>query len=248
MSEIVVLYEDDDILIIDKPSRITVNRSDTTKDEPTVQDWVETHLKTQIKNPIIRVNIESDFYKRAGIVHRLDKETSGILVIAKTEPSFVDLQAQFKERKVSKTYIAMVHGLVSPIEGEISAPVGRLPWNRRHFGVLAGGREASTKYKVLNIKYLELSHKKEPLSLMELNPKTGRTHQIRVHLKYINHPIFADPLYGGRKTSRDDRKILDRVFLHAQKIIFTHPVSKKQVNFSSPLPQELTSLLNNLKN
>jgi 23S rRNA pseudouridine1911/1915/1917 synthase len=246
MTDIKVIYEDEDILIIDKPAGMTVNKSDTTKDESTVQDWVEAKLKTQYLKT--KTEVESDFYKRAGIVHRLDKETSGILVIAKTEDCFVNLQAQFKERNVRKTYIALVHGLVSPNEGEISVPVGRLPWNRKRFGVLAGGKEASTKYKVLGIKYLELSKIREPLTLLELNPKTGRTHQIRVHLKYINHAIFADPLYGGRKTSRDDRKILERVFLHAQSITFTHPKSKKKIDFSSPLPQELASLLDNLQN
>lgn len=246
MTDIKVIYEDEDILVIDKPAGITVNKSDTTKDESTVQDWVEAKFKTQYLKT--KTEVESDFYKRAGIVHRLDKETSGILVIAKTEDYFVNLQAQFKERNVRKTYIALVHGLVSPNEGEISVPVGRLPWNRKRFGVLAGGKEASTNYKVLSIKYLELSKIREPLTLLELNPKTGRTHQIRVHLKYINHPIFADPLYGGRKTSRDDRKILERVFLHAQSITFTHPKSKKKVDFSSPLPPELASLLDNLQN
>ena len=144
--------------------------------------------------------------------------------------------------------MALVHGQVEPQEGEISVPVGRLPWNRKRFGVLAGGKEAVTKYKVLAIKYLVNGKQREPLTLLELYPKTGRTHQIRVHLKYINHPIFGDEFYAGRKTSRDDRKILPRFFLHAKKIIFFHPATGKRVEFESPLPQELQTVLDSLSN
>jgi 23S rRNA pseudouridine1911/1915/1917 synthase len=242
MSEIKIIYEDSDILVLDKPSGITVNRSDTTKGEETVQDWVENKFKVQSLK--FKVDEESDFYKRSGIVHRIDKETSGILLVAKTPQAFDDLQKQFKERTIKKTYLALVHGKVVPETGEISVPVGRLPWNRKKFGVLAGGREAVTKYKVLSILYLVFGKKEEPFSLLELYPETGRTHQIRVHLKYFNHPIFADFLYAGRKTSRDDRKVLSRVFLHAEKIIFTHPVSKKSITLESPLPEELQKIIN----
>ena len=249
MSEIKVLYEDEDILVVDKPAGITVNRADTTKDELTIQDWVEDYLQFRSKISNLHVDKESDYYKRAGIVHRIDKETSGILVIAKNIESFENLQLQFKERKVEKTYVALAHGLVSPQEGEISVPVGRLPWNRKRFGVLAGGKEALTRYRVISSFKFKTSknQKEEGLTLLELNPKTGRTHQIRVHLKYFNHPIFADPLYGGRKTARDDRKMLSRVFLHAKKISFTLPTSGKNILLESSLPQELTSILNNLQ-
>jgi len=180
-------------------------------------------------------------------VHRIDKETSGILLVAKTKEAFVDLQAQFKERKVKKTYLALAHGKIESEEGEIRVPVGRLSWNRKKFGVVADGREAVTKYKVLSIKYSVFDKKREPLTLLELYPETGRTHQIRVHLKYINHPIFADFLYAGRKTSRDDRKFLNRVFLHAHKISFYHPRNKELVSFESNLPVELLSVINKLE-
>ena len=152
----------------------------------------------------------------------------------------MNLQAQFKERKVDKTYVALVHGHVDVPEGEIIVPIGRLPWNRQRFGVLAGGKEAVTYYKV--IKKFE-----KPFTLLELNPKTGRTHQIRVHLKYFNHPIFGDELYAGRKVSRDDRKILERVFLHAQKINFFHPKTGERVDFISPFPYELQSVISYLE-
>ncbi len=251
MSEMKIIYEDDDILALDKPSGITVNRSDTTKGEETVQDWIDREFRIprprQAKrggqNSEFRIDEESDFYKRSGIVHRIDKETSGILLVAKSPEVFENLQKQFKERVIKKTYLALVHGKVVPETGEISVPVGRLPWDRKKFGVLAGGREAVTKYKVLSIMYLVFGKKEEPMSLLELYPETGRTHQIRVHLKYLGHPIFADSLYAGRKTSRDDRKILGRVFLHAHKIAFTHPVTGKQIALESPLPEELQKII-----
>ncbi|MBI2028771.1 MAG: RluA family pseudouridine synthase [Candidatus Levybacteria bacterium] len=242
--EIKILYEDHDILVLDKPSGVVVNRSDTTKGERTVQDWVED--KFSIFNFQFSIDEESDFYKRAGIVHRLDKETSGILIVAKTPDSFDNLQSQFKERKVKKTYLALVHGKIEKNEGEINVSVGRLPWNRRRFGVVAGGREAVTKYKVLSIMYYVSGKNREPLSLLELYPKTGRTHQIRVHLKYINHPVFADPLYAGRKTSKVDRKLLSRIFLHASKISFYHPKNGKMISFESNLPQELQDFISRL--
>ncbi|EKD65103.1 MAG: Pseudouridine synthase [uncultured bacterium] len=239
-----VIFQDSDILVLDKPSGMIVNKSDTTGGERTVQEWVEN--KFRIQNSEFRVGGGLDFYNRAGIVHRLDKETSGILLVAKNPDSFLDLQRQFRERVVKKTYTALVHGKIDSEEGEINVPVGRLPWNRKRFGVLSGGRESVTNLKFLKELEFESHGKKEPLTLLELYPKTGRTHQIRVHLKYINRPIFSDPLYGGRKTSRNDRKILGRIFLHASMIVFAHPTSKKELLFESPLPEELNQFLKKL--
>ncbi len=236
MININIIYEDRDILILDKPSGVIVNKADTTKNEITVQDFLES--KYNFENP---TGSDSDFYKRAGIVHRIDKETSGILITAKNKESFENLQAQFKERKVEKTYVALVHGDVKSNEGEISVPIGRLPWNRKRFGVMVGGKEATTYYKVIE-------RINKLYTLLELYPKTGRTHQIRVHLKYLNHPIFGDEFYAGRKTSRSDRKILNRFFLHARKISFFHPKTGKKIEFESDLPQELKSAIDTLKN
>ncbi len=247
--EITVVFEDDDILVITKPAGMTVNRADTTKDEVTVQDWAES--KMELKSEMVDLEVGNDFYKRGGIVHRLDKETSGVLLIAKNPEAFVELQRQFKERIVKKTYVALAHGKVVPEEGEVNVPVGRLPWNRRQFGVVAGGREAVTRYKVIRNGRLSLpggrqgnDNKKEVVTLLELYPETGRTHQIRVHLKYLGYPIFADFLYAGRKTQRDDRELLSRVFLHAAKLSFIHPQKKEAVTFESPLPGELQHVLN----
>lgn len=242
-----ILYEDSDILVLDKPAGVIVNKSDTTKGEKTVQDWVEEYLKiTNIKKSLGFRDSDLEFSSRAGIVHRLDKETSGILLVAKNPDLFGTLQAQFKERKVQKKYIALVHGKLSLAKGEIKVSVGRLPWNRKRFGVVAGGREAVTKYRVLSVKYLVSGKERKPLTLLELYPETGRTHQIRVHLKYINHPVFADPFYAGRKTSRNDRKLLSRMFLHASKISFNSPKTGDLVSFESPLPEELKHFLQTL--
>ena len=177
--EIGILFEDEDLLVLNKPSGITVNCSDTTRNEETVQDWVAKKYPNFFK-PNTSKDEESDFYKRAGIAHRLDKETSGILLVAKNEESFKDLQRQFKERVVKKRYLALSHGKLKVKEGEIKAPVGRLPWNRKRFGILAGGRESITKYKLLNY-FVSQKNKSDFYSLVELFPETGKTHQIRVH-------------------------------------------------------------------
>jgi len=179
---------------------------------------------------------------RSGIVHRLDKETSGILLIAKSKDVFDELQSQFKERKVNKTYLALVHGKVEPKEGEIKTPVGRLPWNRERFGVLPGGKIAETEYEVLN--YFRKGN--DQYSYIEFKPKTGRTHQLRIHAKYLGHPIVSDNLYAGRKTVRKDRLWCPRLFLHASAITFTHPFFKKKVVYKSQLPHDLTESLNSL--
>ena len=223
-----ILYEDDELLVIDKPSGIVVNRANTVL-EKTIEDWVRETYHTSMD--------------RAGIVHRIDKETSGILLIAKTPEAFGELQRQFKAREVKKTYLALVHGKLVPPEGEIRAPVGRLPWNTERFGVVPGGKEAVTRFKAVSCQLSAVS--KEYLTLVELYPETGRTHQIRVHLKYINHPIVGDYLYAGRKVSRSDRAgDAPRVMLHAQKITFTHPGTGKVLAIEAPIPQDMNRIIN----
>ncbi|MGH7203792.1 MAG: RluA family pseudouridine synthase [Candidatus Levyibacteriota bacterium] len=241
-----IIFEDNEILIINKPAGVTVNRAETTKNDITIQDWAEEYSQITYKEPVAKFgeenwNPEEAFFQRGGTVHRLDKETSGVLVLAKTPEAFVNLQQQFHAREVKKEYVALAHGIIDPEEGEISVPVGRLPWNRNRFGVLPGGRDSKTLYKVLS--YYQNMKTKEKLTFVQMYPQSGRTHQIRVHLKYIGHPIFADFLYAGRKTSREDRKLLERVFLHAAKISFAHPTLNKIVHFEAPLPQELENVL-----
>jgi len=227
MTGIKIIYEDDNILVLDKPSGITVNKSETTKGD-TLQDWLEQEFEIEVE--------------RSGIVHRIDKETSGLLLVAKDTESFENLQKQFKERTVKKTYVALVHGKILSA-GVVKVPVGRLPWNRKRFGVLAGGREAVTRYRVISNFKFQISNLPEEFSLLELYPETGRTHQIRVHMKYLGHPVYGDELYAGRKTARNDRKILQRLFLHAAKISFVHPKTGERLSFESKLPEELLKIL-----
>lgn len=232
-----IVFEDKQILILNKPAGMVVNWAETTTGAETVQEWVEKRLG--IKNHELGIG------GRAGIVHRLDKETSGILVVAKTQEAFENLQRQFKKRQVEKKYLALVHGRVKSLnaEGEIKAPVARLAWRRERFGVFPGGREAETKYKVG--KYYKLGAK--DYTLLVLTPTTGRTHQIRVHLKYLGHPVVADNFYAGRKTSREDRKWCPRLFLHASQIAFSHPKTGKRVSFSLRLPTDLRNALGRLR-
>lgn len=230
---ILILYEDEDLLVIHKPPGVIVNRAESVKVD-SLQDWIDE-----------RYHFSGDdvFVARSGTVHRIDKETSGCLVIAKNAESFVELQRQFKERIVKKSYLAIVHGIVSPKEGEIRAPVGRLPWNRERFGILPGGKEAVTKYKSIKNQELSIKGKKEYLTLVELYPETGRTHQIRVHLKYINHPILGDWQYAGRKTARDDREWAKRVMLHAKNIEFMHPRTRQPVAIEAPVPDDMNNII-----
>jgi 23S rRNA pseudouridine1911/1915/1917 synthase len=231
--DIPVLYEDDSLLVINKPAGVVVNRADSVKEE-TIQDWsaIKLHLPSgQVP--------KDDFASRAGIVHRIDRETSGILLIAKNPESFMELQRQFKEREVKKTYCAIVHGKLVPEDGQVDAPIGRLPWNRQQFGIVPGGKDALTRYNT--VKTFVASG--EEVTLVELYPETGRTHQIRVHMKYLNHPLLGDYLYAGRKTSRDDRVWAERVMLHAYKISFFHPVTKKPLELTSPMPDDMNRII-----
>jgi len=232
-----IIFEDDFLLVLDKPAGMVVNRAISAKGK-TLQDWLEENFQSANWRTIF-----NDQACRSGIVHRLDKETSGILLVAKTQDAFADLQDQFRKRKVQKKYLALVHGRVEPKEGTVEAPVGRLPWNRERFGVFPGGREARTAYKA------ETYYEKEGRSytLLELNPQTGRTHQIRVHLKFLGYPIVSDNFYAGRKTARADRKWCPRLFLHASEISFIHPETERRISFSSPLPQELAQALQSFK-
>lgn len=230
-----VIFEDEYLLILDKPSGWVVNESQSTKE---IQNIIQTWLKINYKFDIVNNRIF-----RSGIVHRLDKDTSGILIVAKTPDAFKNLQKQFKDRNVKKTYLALLHGKLEPSFGEVKVPLGRLPWNRERFGILPGGRESKTGYKVIsyfrdNINYYTLA---------EFYPETGRTHQIRIHAKYLGHSILSDNFYAGRKTARKDKNICSRLFLHANKIEFYHPVENNLIKFVSNIPPDLNDALTKLK-
>ncbi len=245
--QIPILYEDDVLLVINKPPGLVVNRADSVVGE-TLQDWIEKKfsiLNSSFENTQDRQfsNEEKDFYKRAGIVHRLDKDTSGCLLIAKNEETFLALQTQFHDRVVSKTYQALVHGRVMPSEGMVNAPVGRLPWNRSRFGVFPEGRPAETQYRVIS--YYQKDG--EEFSLLNFFPKTGRTHQIRVHAKYMEHPLVADMFYAGEKIAKNDLIWCPRIFLHAATLIFVHPKTGKQMTVEAPIPEDLEKALESLE-
>lgn len=233
-----IIFEDEDLIILNKPTGWIVNEAKTTGNNPVVQSWLK-------RNFSYKISRSSDL--RSGIVHRLDKDTSGILVVAKNVPMFERLQLQFKERIVEKVYLALSHGLLKPEVGSINVPVGRLPWNRERFGIVPGGREALTNYKVQDyFRTNSETRTREDYSLLQLNPKTGRTHQIRIHLKYLGHPIVSDLFYVGRKTFRKDVLWCPRLFLHAARISFMHPTKNKIIAYHSDLPKELKEVLDKL--
>lgn len=229
-----ILFEDEYFLVLDKPTGWIVNEASTTKSTPVVQSWISENLDFAISK---------DNKFRSGVVHRLDKETSGILLIAKTEEVFYKLQSQFKARNIKKVYYALVHGKVDPKKGKVNAPVGRLPHNRKRFGVVVGGKPAKTSYRLDTI----LKKNSDYFSLMTLFPESGRTHQLRVHMKYLGYPIVADEFYAGRKTARDDRKWCPRLFLHAAELTLSHPKTDKTTRFKSSFPRELKTCLASLE-
>ena len=230
-----ILFEDNFVLVINKPSGVVVNRAETVKEE-TVQDWSETKLGLESGES------GSEFYKRAGIVHRLDKDTSGILLIAKNPEAFEILQKQFAERIIKKTYQTLVTGRLPSRDGEIRLPVGRIPHGHGTFGIIPYGKESVTKYIVLTI----YDSPYGIYSLLEVYPETGRTHQIRVHLKHLGSPVVGDILYGGRAMLKAAEQFCPRLFLHAFRITFLHPEMGKEMTIECPLPEELEKVLKRL--
>ncbi|MCG2686275.1 RluA family pseudouridine synthase [Candidatus Parcubacteria bacterium] len=241
-----VVHEDNAVLVVDKPSGLVVNRSITVKGRPTLQDWVEERFAAE--DLFGQFDAESDFVRRSGIVHRLDKDTSGLLVLAKTPQAFGKLQAQFKKRLVKKTYRCLVHDKIREESFVIDAPLARNPRNRQKFAVVAGGREARAGFKLEKIFSKEIEGRLEQFSLLTVFPKTGRTHQIRVHLTAFSHPIVSDPLYNGRKRLRRDLSWCPRMFLHATQLFFSHPETEEWVRFESKLPEVLERVLEELEN
>ncbi|MCK5573104.1 MAG: RluA family pseudouridine synthase, partial [Bacteroidetes bacterium] len=188
---------------------------------------------------------------RAGIVHRLDKETSGLMVVAKDDQTHAALARQFEQRTVNRSYWAVVWGLFPDPEGLIEADLGRSRSDRKKMAVIEGGKPAATEYTVLEeFRYL---------SLIQLRLRTGRTHQIRVHLSHIHHPVFGDPTYNGRRIMWGGRtprqrtevqsllKVLPRQALHAKTIGFKHPGTNEELHFDSELPEDILLTLRNLR-
>ncbi|MFO7997261.1 MAG: RluA family pseudouridine synthase [Dehalococcoidia bacterium] len=214
-----IVYEDNDVLVIDKPAGLTVHPAPGHPSR-TLVNAVLAHC------PGLAMNND---LMRPGIVHRLDKDTSGLIVIAKNDFSREYLVAQFKSRAVTKGYLVLVRGRLSPEQGIVEAPIGRDPHNRRRMAIVEEGKEASTQYRVR--KYLD------GYTLVEVTPVTGRTHQIRVHLSAIGFPVVGDPVYGIRWPH------LDRQFVHAYRLGFRLPSTEQYQEFTSPLPPDLEQAL-----
>jgi 23S rRNA pseudouridine1911/1915/1917 synthase len=179
---------------------------------------------------------------RPGIVHRLDKDTSGLIVVAKTETAHENLADQFRAREVFKSYVALVHGRVEPDTGRIEQPIARDPRHRTRMAVVRGGRPALSLYRV--------RQRYERFTLLDVEIKTGRTHQIRVHLAWLKHPVVGDEVYGaGRDKTVPDVSVraginkLGRQFLHAEQLGFRHPRTNEQLRFTAPLPLALAEFL-----
>lgn len=243
-----IIFEDEDLLIISKPAGMVVNRAETVS-AFTLQDWVEEKLREQIIH--FKQLSSSDhevFLQRSGIAHRLDKETSGIMAIGKNPRTLLALMNQFKNRETSKEYLALVHGIVEPLHGTIHLPIGRSTRNRHRFCVDVFGKSAVTGYTVEQyFKHQEGLQTgggyEDGLSLVRLFPKTGRTHQIRVHMAHLGHPLVGDEVYGGRKRSVKDRAWCPRHFLHAVALELIHPRNGQRVRFEAPLPEDLKGAL-----
>ncbi len=247
------LFENRNILVINKPSGLVVH-GDGKTDEPTVVDWILEHypeIQGVGENMIISHQGTEIEIPRPGIVHRIDRDTSGILVIAKNQESFDHLKQQFKDRLVKKTYRALVYGWVKNDSGEIDQPIGRSgkDFRMKMAGSHARGklRDAYTEYRVIE-RYMDLQSKKDQqgqyqkYSLVECYPKTGRTHQIRVHLKWLNHPIVADSLYRGK---RKELLGLDRTALHAFGITL-RDIDNQEVSVQAPMSNDMQNAISDL--
>ena len=215
-----IIYEDDDLLVINKPRGMVVHPSPG-HDSGTLVNALLHHCAT--------LSTAGGLH-RPGIVHRLDRDTTGLLLAAKNDSAHFSLAGQLRERTMRREYIALVHGRVSPAEGRIEAPIGRHPRHRRRMAVVPGGREAATRYRVIALL--------GPFSLLQATLESGRTHQVRVHLNFIRHPVAGDPLYGPGCTPDLPPPLRRGQALHARRIAFTHPRSGRRLEFTAPLPPD----------
>ncbi len=217
-----VVFEDEQLIVIDKPAGMTVHPA------PGNEDHTLANAVLAYDPDIEGIGGE----RRPGIVHRLDKDTSGLIVVAKNERAHAHLSEQFKNRAVGKVYVALVMGHPNPLEADIDAPIGRHPHDRKRMAVVSTGRPAVTRYRVTT--------SYEWAALVETRPKTGRTHQIRVHMASVGHAVVGDGIYGRPASG------LSRQFLHAHRLTFAHPVHEEPVEFTAELPDDLRKYLQKL--
>lgn len=223
-----IIYDDTEIVVVNKPAGVAAH--------PSV-GWDGPDVVGGLAAAGYRIST-SGAPERQGIVQRLDVGTSGLMVVAKSERAYTVLKQAFRDRTVDKTYHTVVQGLPDPIEGTISAPIGRHPGHDYKFAVMNSGRPSVTHYELLEAF--------RSASLLEVHLETGRTHQIRVHFSAMKHPCVGDPLYGSDPTLAKRLK-LDRQWLHAVELSFDHPGSGERVTFTSPYPQDLRNALEILR-
>jgi 23S rRNA pseudouridine1911/1915/1917 synthase len=231
-----IVFEDDDLIVVNKPAGMVVHPA-AGADAGTLANALAYHF-AQLSNAAGAA--------RPGIVHRLDKGTSGLLVAAKTESAHENLADQFRAREVFKSYLALVHGHVEKKTDQIDQPIARDPRNRIRMAIVRGGRPALSIYRVRK--------RFERFTLLDIELKTGRTHQIRVHLAWLKHPVVGDEVYGGgRDKTVNDAQVraqisrLGRQFLHAEQLGFSHPRTGEEVRFTAQPPDDLRHLLEVLK-
>jgi 23S rRNA pseudouridine1911/1915/1917 synthase len=231
-----IVYEDDELIVVNKPAGIVVHPAAGVM-SGTLANALAFHFQ-QLST--------TGGVARPGIVHRLDKGTSGLMVVAKTESAHEHIADQFRDREIFKSYMALVHGLVEKRTGQIDQPIARDRGNRTRMAVVRGGRPALSIYRVRK--------RFERFTLLNVELKTGRTHQIRVHLAWLKHPVVGDEAYGtGRDKTIPDHKIrtevakLGRQFLHAEQLGFRHPKTGEEMRFTAQLPTELLAVLNEIK-
>ncbi|MFZ5425248.1 MAG: RluA family pseudouridine synthase [Patescibacteria group bacterium] len=226
-----IIFEDANILVLNKPSGCVVNRSHTAE-EGTVQHFLLNYLK-------IPLNESTPFNQRTGLAHRLDRDTSGVLLVGKTEEYFNYLLALFKNREISKEYIALVYGKLAQDVIEINAPIGRNPNNRFKFAITSEGKEASTRIE----KIKEISYNSHTLTVVKAYPKTGRTHQIRVHLAALGTAVIGDLMYLSTQKRIALSEDFPRLMLHAYSVSWNSSIYKTPNSFQAPLPKLFSDAL-----
>ncbi len=219
-----IVYEDADVAVVNKPSGMVVHPAAGNQEH------------TLVNGLLAQMDITSSIngVQRPGIVHRIDKDTSGLLMIAKNDKAMESLSNQLKEHTCNRIYVGLVYGLIGEDSGKIIAPIGRSKDDRKKMAIDKDGKEAITHFRVLK-RYMGYT-------LCEFKLETGRTHQIRVHMKYINHPLVGDPVYGPRHIIGDQGQ-----FLHAKTIGFVHPTTNEYMEFTSELPEYFNEFLNTLE-
>ena len=221
-----IIYEDSDIIVVNKPKGMVVHPANGNPDGTLVNA-----ILSICKNSLSGIGGEL----RPGIVHRLDKDTSGLIIVAKNDKAHINMSEQIKERNVKKTYIALVRGNVPEEEATINMPIGRSTKDRKKMAVTKNGKQAITHFKVLK--------RYSKYTLLEIKIETGRTHQIRVHMAEIGYPVVGDAVYSNGKNEFG----IEGQMLHAYKLEFMHPITNKHMELTAPLPQYFEEILKNYR-